>query len=87
MAQFENAGFKNHVSVKPVPDRMEAGSVEEMVENLMLGKDMFCKGYSEQEVEGLRSVLGGEIEKLEAFERTEWDVGIAMEAWVAVAWK
>ena len=87
MAQFESTDFKHNVSVKPVPGRMEAGSLDEMVANLMLGKDMFFKDYSEEELRKVTEILGEEVEKLEAFERTETDVGVGMVAWAAVAMK
>jgi hypothetical protein len=71
---------------------MEAGSLEELVDNLMGVKDMFYKGYSEDEIWRLPGVMGEEIKKLEAYEEMKGSVGIKMVArvgfaWVGFAWK
>lgn len=66
---------------------MEAENLDQMVENLLHLKGMFYKGYTEEEVARLPSVLKEEVKKLTAFEETEKDVGIKMVAWVAYASK
>ena len=66
---------------------MEAGSLEELVDNLMGAKDMFYRGYSEEEVAKLPGVLKEEVKKLEAYDERDGSVGIKMVAWVGFAWK
>ncbi len=66
---------------------MEAGSLDELVGNLMGAKDMFYKGYSDEEVERLPEVLKEEVKKLESYDEREDSVGIKMVAWVGFAWK
>jgi hypothetical protein len=87
MKRLEDAGFGNRVTVKRVEGRMEAGSLEELVDNLMGVKDMFYKGYSEEEVARLTGVLKEEVKELEAYDGREGNVGIEMVAWVGSAWK
>ena len=87
MKQLEDAGFGNRVTVKRVEGLMEARSLDGLVENLMGVKDMFYKGYSEEEVARLPDVLKEEVKKLEAFEENEGGVGIKMVAWAGFAWK
>jgi len=87
MKQLEDAGWGNRVTVKSVEGRMEAENLEELVDNLMGVKDMFYKGYSEEEVAKLPDVLKEEMKKLEAYDEREGSVGIRMVAWVGFAWK
>jgi hypothetical protein len=87
MQRLEEAGFGNRVSVKSHVGRMEVGSLEELVGNMMLFKDMFFKGYSEEELAKLEKALLVEVPKLKAFETWENGVGIQMVAWVGFAWK
>lgn len=87
MKQLEDAGFGNRVTVKRVEGCMEAGTLDELVDNLMGAKDMFYKGYSEEEVARLPGVLKEEVKKLEAYGERKGSVGIKMVAWVAFAWK
>jgi hypothetical protein len=83
---LSSAGF-GKVEVKSVVGRMEAGSLDELVGNMMLGKDMFFKGYSDEELEMLPGILKTEVRGLEAFDEGAWGVGIKMVAWVGMAWK
>jgi hypothetical protein len=69
------------MTVKSVEGRMEAGSLEELVDNLMGVKDTFYKGYSEEGVRRLPGVMAEEIKKLDAYEEREGIVGIKMVAW------
>jgi ubiquinone/menaquinone biosynthesis C-methylase UbiE len=87
MKQLEDVGFGNHVTVKRAEGRMDAGSLEELVNNLMGVKDMFYKEYSEEEVARLQGVLKEEVKNLEAYDEREGSVGIKMVAWVGFAWK
>jgi hypothetical protein len=87
MKQLEDAGFGNRVAVNRVEGRMEARSLEELVENLMGVKDMFFKGYRDEEVAKLPGVLQEEVKKLKAYDVREGSVGIKMVAWVGFAWK
>lgn len=85
--QLEDAGFGHHVSVKSVDTRIEAGSLDELVENMLLFKDMFYKGYTEEEKARLHETLKGELRKLETFVEGEGSAAVGMVAWVGVGWK
>jgi hypothetical protein len=87
MKRLEDAGFGNRVTAKRVEGRMEAGNLKELVDNLVGVKDMFYKGYSEEEVARLTGVLKEEVKELEAYDEREGSVGIVMVAWVGSAWK
>lgn len=87
MKQLEDAGFGNKVELKSVASRVEAGSVEELVGNMMLFKDMFYKGYSEEELARLPALMNEEIRKLPDFVEGPGVVAINMVAWVGTAWK
>ena len=87
MKRLEDAGFGNRVTAKRVEGRMEVGNLKELVDNLVGVKDMFYKGYSEEEVARLTGVLKEEVKELEAYDEREGSVGIVMVAWVGSAWK
>jgi hypothetical protein len=87
MRQLGDAGFGNRVTVKRVEGRMEAANLEELVHNMMGVKDMFYKGYSEEEVTRLPGVLKEKVRNLKAYDEREESVGIKMVAWVGFAWK
>ena len=87
MGQLEDAGFGNAVQVKSVDSAITAGSLDELVANMMLFKDMFYKGYTDEEIRKATAVLKEEVRKLPAFEETEGSVRIKMVAWIGVAWK
>jgi hypothetical protein len=87
MKQLEDAGFGNRVTMKRVEGRMEAASLENLVDNLMGVKDMFYKGYSEEEVARLLGVVKEEVKNLEAYDEREGSGGIKMGAWAGFAWK
>ena len=87
MRRLEDAGFAYKVSVKSVEGKMEAGSLDELVENMLLFKDMFYKGYSNEEVKELHAILRNQVQKLKDFRETKDGVEIAMIAWVGMAWK
>jgi len=67
--------------------KIEAGSLEELASNLMLFKDIFFKGYTDEEIKTLPAILGEELRKLDSFEETEGHVQVKMTAWVGTAWK
>jgi len=73
--------------VKSVKGRMETGSLDELIENMMLFKDMFYKNYSEEEIEGLPGVLRADVQNLEAFQETQKDGELKTVAWIGMAWK
>ncbi len=85
MRQLEDAGFGNRVTVKRVEGRMEAASLEELVDNMMGVKDMFYKGYNKEEVRRLPGVLKETVVNLNAYDEREESVGIKMVAWVGFA--
>jgi hypothetical protein len=87
MQRLEQAGFGGKVAVKSVEGRREAESLEVLVGNLMVSKDMFFPGWSEEELERLEKVLLDEVEKSDAYMTWEGGVGLKMTAWVGYAWK
>jgi hypothetical protein len=47
-AQREAGGFGNSIGIRPSVTYTVAASVDELVENMMLAKQMFFAGYSEE---------------------------------------
>lgn len=87
MQKLEEAGFGSRVTLKSVKSAAEAPSLDELVGNMLLFKDMFFKGYSEEEQERLPGVLREELARLDAFEESVEKAKVEMVAWVACAWK
>ncbi|KAH8820096.1 S-adenosyl-L-methionine-dependent methyltransferase [Xylogone sp. PMI_703] len=87
MGILEDAGFGHNVEVRSVPSLIEAKTLDEMVENMMPFKDMFYKGYSEEELARVPDLLKDELKKLTAFKEEENRVKVDMVAWVGFAWK
>lgn len=87
MRLFEEAGFGYNVEVRNEPTYVEARDLDEMVENMMLFKDMFFKEYSEEEVAKIPALLKDELPKLKAFKQNEEGVKVEMMAWVGFASK
>ena len=87
MKQLEDAGFGNAVQVKSMDSRIEAASIDELVANMLLFKDMFYKGYTDEEVARLPGILTEELRKLPHFEESDESARVNMVAWVGMAWK
>lgn len=73
VVQLEDAGFGNNVELRPCLTYTSAGSLDELVENMMLAKQMFFAGYSDEELERAEGVFREELRKLRTFE--EWSGG------------
>lgn len=67
--------------------RVSARSLEELIDNWMLFKGMWWKGFSDEEMERLPAVLVEETRKLETFRETDGGVEIETAAWIGFAWK
>lgn len=85
--QLEEAGLGGHVEVRPFKTYGEASSMEEKVGNMMLFKDLFFAGYTEEELARVPAVLAEELRKLPGFEEKEGWVGMSREAWIGIGWK
>ena len=84
--RLEEAGFGNKVSAKSLVGKMEVETLEELVGNMMLFKDIFYKDYSNEELVNLKNMLI-EVLKLKAFLKWDGGVGIQMIAWAGYGWK
>ncbi|RDL39541.1 Uncharacterized protein BP5553_03881 [Venustampulla echinocandica] len=87
MKQLEEAGFGSLVEVKSAKGKVEANSLDELVENMMFFKDMFFKGYDDEELARVPDILKEKVKALEKFKQTEDGVEIEMVAWIGVGWK
>ena len=87
MKQLEDAGFGNQVTVKSVEGYMEAETLEQLVDNLLVVKEYIFKGYSEDERDMLPGILAEEIRKLDTYQELEGCGRNKMIAWVGFAWK
>lgn len=85
--QLEEGGFGNNVEIRSCVTYTEAGSLEELVDNMLLAKQMFFTGFSEEEMERVRPVFEAEIRKLRTFEEIDGCVRIGMKAWIGVGRK
>ncbi|PVH89714.1 hypothetical protein DL98DRAFT_601121 [Cadophora sp. DSE1049] len=84
-----DAGFGENVVVEQVDGGMSAASLDELVDNMMCGKDMFFKDYTEEEMGRVPGIMKEELRALDAFyeDCESGEVGVKMEAWVAFATK
>lgn len=64
-----------------------AGSLDELVSNMLLFKDMFYKGYTDEEMARLSEALKEELRKLPHFEENKESARVNMLAWIGMAWK
>ncbi|KUJ22047.1 S-adenosyl-L-methionine-dependent methyltransferase [Mollisia scopiformis] len=87
MKMLDEGGFDADVEVKLVKGGMQASSLDELVENLMYFKDMFFKGYNEEEVKRLLEVMRKEISAAPGYNETNDGVKVEMIAWVGIAVK
>lgn len=84
---LEDGGFANNIEVKPCVTYTMASSLDELTDNMMLAKQMFFSGYSEEELFLARNVLRDELQKLRTFEVFDGGVRIGMKAWIGRGWK
>ena len=87
MVQLEDAGFGSNVEVRPCVTYTSAKSLDELVENMMLAKQMFFAGVSDEELDRAKLVFREELRKLRTFEEVDGGVRIGMKAWIGVGWK
>lgn len=91
LAQLEDAGFGNNVELRPHVTYTSARSLDELVENMMLAKQMFFAGYDDEELERAKPLFGEELRRLRTFEELGGGSGggvrIGMKAWIGVGWK
>lgn len=87
MKMLDEGGFDANVDIKLVEGGMQAGSLDELVENLMLFKDMFFKDYNEEEVKRMPEVIRKEVSSSAAYHENEAGVGVKMIAWIGIAVK
>ncbi|KAG4440101.1 hypothetical protein IFR05_004398 [Cadophora sp. M221] len=85
--QLEAGGFGNNIEVKPCVTCTMASSLEELVDNMMLAKQMFFSGYSEEELVRVKIIFKEEVQKLRTFEVFDGGVRIGMKAWIGRGWK
>ncbi|KAL3423371.1 methyltransferase type 11 [Phlyctema vagabunda] len=87
MNALAQAGFGEKVSVREIQSAAEAPSLDELVDNMLLFKDMFFKDYNEEEKSMLPSILKDELRKLDKFSEKEGRAAVEMTAWMGMAWK
>lgn len=85
--QLEEGGFGNNIEIRPCTTYTEADSLDEMVDNMMLAKQMFFSGFSEEELERAKSIFKEELSKVRTFEEINGRVRIGMKAWIGVGRK
>ena len=87
MRLLEGAGFGHSVYVVPVQTCTEAGSLDELTDNMMIAAPMYLKDMTQEEKLKMKPLLKNELAKLDAFVEDERGVRIEMLAWVGMAWK
>jgi hypothetical protein len=84
-AQLEAGGFGNNIEIRPFVTYTVAASLIELVENMMLAKQMFFAGFSEGELVEAKSAFKKELQKLRTYEEVEGGgVRIGMKAWIGI---
>ncbi|TKA81838.1 hypothetical protein B0A49_01068 [Cryomyces minteri] len=68
VAQLEEAWFGNDIELRPFSTSTNAASLDELVENIMLAKQMFFVDYSDEELERAKLLLRRELRRLRTFE-------------------
>jgi hypothetical protein len=87
-AQLEAGGFGNNIEIRPSVTYTVAASLDALVENMMLAKQMFFAGYNEEELVEAKSAFRKELQKLRTYEKIEaGGVRIGMKAWIGIGWK
>lgn len=84
---LDEGGFDAQVEVKLVKGGMQAETLDQLVENMMLFKDMFFKSYSDEEVKRLPEVIRKEISASPGYDENDDGVKVEMIAWVGIAVK
>jgi hypothetical protein len=87
LSLLEDGGFGNNVELRPCTTYVSADSADELVENMMLAKQIFFAGYSEEELDRAKPVFKEELRKLRTFEEVDGGVRIGMKAWIGVGWR
>jgi hypothetical protein len=60
--------------------------MDELVENMILAKQMFFAGYSDEELNRAKLIFKEELRTLRTFEVVDGEVRIGMKAWIGVGW-
>ena len=63
LAELEDGGFGNNAEVRPFLTYTSAGSLDELVGNMMLAKQMFFRGYSDEELERAKKLFREELRR------------------------
>jgi hypothetical protein len=86
-AQLEEGGFGTNVEVKQCITYTEAGSLNELADNMLLASGMFFPGYTDEELQRAKLLFRDELRKLRTFEEQDGLVRVGMKAWIGVGWK
>lgn len=87
MAALEDGGFGSNVEVRPCQTYMMAPSLDELLDNMMLGSSLFFPNYSDEELTQAKAVLREELQKLRTYEVSDEGVRIGIKAWIGIGWK
>ena len=86
--QLEAGGFGNSIEIRPSVTYTMAASLDKLVENMMLTKQMFFAGYNEEKLVKAKSKFWKELQKPRMYEKVEdGGVRIRMKAWIGIGWK
>lgn len=86
-AQLEQGGFGNNIEIRSCMTYTEARSLDDLVDNMLLAKQMFFGGFNEEEIGRVRPIFKEELSKARTFEEVDGRVRIGMKAWIGVGWK
>jgi hypothetical protein len=87
LSLIEDGGFRNNVELRPCTTYTSAGNLDELVENILLAKQMFLAGYSDEELDRAKPIFKEELRKLRTFEEVDGGVRVGMKAWIGVGWR
>jgi hypothetical protein len=86
-SQLEQGGFGNNIEVRSCITYTEAESLDDLVDNMLLAKQMFFNGFDEGEMKRVRPIFKEELSKVRTFEEIDGCVRIGMKAWIGVGRK
>jgi hypothetical protein len=64
-----------------------AASLDELVENMMLARQMFFAKFTDAEIKKVKPIFKDKLRKLRTFEKFDGGVRIGMKAWVGIGRK
>jgi hypothetical protein len=80
LSLLEDGGFGNSAELRPCTTHSSAGSLDELVEKIVLARQMFWAWYSDEEFKRAKPIFKEELRKLRTFEEVGGQARIGVKA-------